>query len=184
MASDSDIPINPLKAMRLSHSLTQQQVMDRAYIGQLVIIRNEQAVYPKPSPAYFNFLLDLTGETEATQLRRYYEFQLLTRKANYGELIADMNWTRYTRPISNPLTLWRQLSGLNPTEVAKLYCIHPVAIHKVEKQPHLANTIPSQILNALKMSGYSYELLGAFQRAYANYKDYQRTLVTSRWWDF
>lgn len=182
MSSTTTNLSNPLKVMRLSHSLTMDQLAAKVGCGRLLIVRNEQGVYVRPSPKLFQWLLDMTGESESTQLRAYYKFQEQTRLENYGKLRDDIDFTMESLGgIPNPLIKWRLTSEprLNPTQVAKLFCIHPIAIHKVEKQPWLANSIPTQIIQALTQSGYSKELLTNFEQAFVNYKQYRSEQVTS-----
>jgi transcriptional regulator with XRE-family HTH domain len=163
---------NPLKRLRHLCNLTLDQVAYQVGVSRQFIIRAEQGVYS----AVPDSLLDFYGgrlEVDALAVgAEYYQFQLLTRKANYGRLIEP--WT-FPDVLQHPFIHWRLMSGVTSSAgICKLFCVHPATINKFEKRSFLMNAIPDQLVGALLESGYHPETLDTLEQSYKRYKLEQR----------
>lgn len=200
-AGRPDLHPNPLTVMRKSMRLSQEQTARRAGVTRQLVIRAEQAVYSDPPPALLRFLVEcvdpanedlrtLTGAPyddapnsgavgvldidESLVYHQYHNFQKHVRRSSYGKLRPEFDFTSLA-PDVHPWIEWRMQSGITARiGPAKFFCLHPALLHKFEVQPHLIQSPPGDLVNALLMSGYSRETLADLDRAWSNYKDHLR----------
>lgn len=183
---------SPLKDLRLSLSLTIDDVIERSGISRSAIMWNEAGCYSNPSPRLLDFY-EIDVVTDRAFLDRYHEFQFHTRRSNFGvlrpEILASLIRTptspnltspnpinvagsvNYTLPV-NPVMAWRVQSELSKARISKAFCIHPDIVSRIECRPHLMPVaLPEQFLRALLMAGYrktDLESLNGLFRAYRN----------------
>jgi len=168
--------VNPLKSLRKEVGLTIDQAADRASVSRQFVIRAEQAVYTEPPDSlvsYYATRIEL--DCEATR-SAYFNFQHLTRKANYGRLIEP--WNFQPVGLGHPFKRWRTFSGIGSAAgICKLFCVHPATLNKFESHSEQCAVVPEQLVKALLESGYSAETLSKLEQAYSDYKRFRRAHV-------
>lgn len=186
---------NPLRQMRLDLGWTLDHTAHLLDTTRQFVIRAEQGVYANPPPRLTQLLLGYgdvpltddplgtaavgVGSDEDTVYHLYHAYQTSQRKRNYGALSPEYDFTTgflasgIVNPLKyNPLLRWRNFSNVpSRIGISKLYCVHPALITKFEMQPHLMVEPPTELLVALRESGYSAELLDSFVSAYHTYKE-------------
>lgn len=165
--------VNPIKAARLHLGYSQVHFAKNCGTSKQLVIRAEQGCYPDIPPAIFNYLRFHTKlDLDSTEFRATYcAFQHQQRKFAYGMLEKPYDFL-INSPSEHPFIAWREYSNLNQTQVAKNFCVHPSVLFKFEKQPHLLNDLPEQLVDALLDSGYAPALITELRTAYRRYKDY------------
>lgn len=174
---------NPLTVLRNQHRLTIDGLARRSGVGRQVIMRTEQGVFTDPPDKILDTLLNLTPDADkASVLAAYYAYQRDLRRRNYGRLDTNpdfMGWAAHDLD-EHPFVWWRCTSGISARiQISKLYCVHPAVIFKFEMQPYLTKSLPSQLYDALLESGYSEKVLTDLSGAYARYKRYLSSQVSS-----
>lgn len=183
--------VNPLRQMRLDLGWTLDHTADQLDTTRQFVIRAEQGVYANPPPRLTQLLLGYgdvplstaavgVGSDEDVVYHLYHEFQVLTRKRNYGALRPDYDFksgflaSSSIHPLNHhPLLRWRWWSNITGRiGVSKLFCVHPALITKFERTPHLCVEPPGDLMNALRQSGYAPEILDSFVSAYHTYKEH------------
>lgn len=176
--------VNPLKSLRAACGWTQEQLAEQAGVTRQFVIRAEQAVYSTVPVGLVETMLYDLHENDATEAELYgadtadigalyLRYQRAVRKQQYGALNPFYPFDLPGHV--HPFVEWRKYSGIDSRiGVSKRFCVHPAVIFKFEKQPHLMQHVPEDLLTALRDSGYSEELLDSFVKAYDNYKRHQR----------
>lgn len=168
--------MNPLKQLRLSERLTLEDLSLLAGVSRLLIIRNEQGCYRSPSPKLLNCLIvtdsfDFHYNSSADLIDLYESFQTETRKFNFGKLTIPHVFTINSDFNFNPVTQWRESSGLSKSQISTLFCIHPAVVSRIENQPHLVpHSLPKEFTDALLDAGYSKNLLDLLNESFAAYR--------------
>lgn len=166
---------NPLKVLREHHDWTLESLASKVGCSKVLLIRAEQGCYPEPMPILMEFWtkdprVDDRLRPDPVVLRvEYREFQRETRKANYGALYDRFNFKNFAVGV-HPFVAWRESSDLNPTQVCKLFCLHPSLIYKFETQHWLCNDLPKPLVEALNESGYRDEVLTDLSDAFHRFK--------------
>lgn len=154
---------NPLKTLRKEFKLSQDSVAELSGVSKTAIVRAEQGCYTNIPVGLVKFYTAKWG-TQLDGLTSAYEnFQLTTRKHNYGRLVPAITYGHEIVHIAlmlheldskhNPFTWWRAYSHLNKAEVAKLYCVGLSCLNKLESS-NPPSVIPGQLAEALIQSGY------------------------------
>lgn len=163
------IPVNPLKQLRLSKNWSLDQVADSAELSRLLIIRSEQGCYKNIPPKLLDFYQDVVDFDLVELNLSYVNFQVLTRQSNYG--LLPVGFLRIW-PEKNPFTALRKVGKVSMAQVYKGFCVHPTILHKLENQPNLCATIPSDLLKALTTAGYPVSWLAHYVNWYGLHKQW------------
>lgn len=173
--------MNPMKALRERLGWTQEDVARFADCSKNLVIRMEQGCYPEPPPVLLNFFLhnprvrNAIGQVDRLEvLAQYRQFQKETRIEHYGRLDPNysflLEFDLETDTPKHPFIAWRALTGLNPTQIAKYYCLHQALIYKFEKQHYLLNSLPQPLVDALIESGYGPVIISRLEDAFFKFK--------------
>lgn len=189
MAAHGSYNVNPLKSIRLSLNLTQDQVSESTGLSKSAILRAEQGVYPNISDALLSFYAQSCLQADLTfvpsVLREgYRSFQRLTRlRSGPNPPVSASNGSRSDRLIGlmephrfrvtcHPFVEWRESMDLSQIAISKLYCVHPAMVYRFENQPHLCELVPEPLLEALREAGYSESTLDHLVTAYALHRSH------------
>jgi transcriptional regulator with XRE-family HTH domain len=142
---------NPIKQLRESHNITQQQLATEASTSTLAVLRYEQGLYDEPSQKIVTALAVLTDTPPTTLTQAYHEWRRDLRQENsiYFENPPPLS----VRPDEHPFVTFRKT--ITTRAVGKdsrmafciLLAIHPSKVSEYEKgmQAH----IPRLILDSL-----------------------------------
>lgn len=172
--------INPFKRLRLSESWSQEQVSESVPCNKNLVIRTEQGCYANPPPVLLDWFLDKFPVGDRSLLAEYHLFQTVTRAKNYGLLPDDLNVLYRSNAFKNPITTLRGSRNLSKAQISIGLCIHPVIIHKMEKQPHLCKNLPKQFVDALVDAGYSVAYVEELKEFWKDYKHLLGSEVVTR----
>ena len=180
---------NPLVKMRRNLGLTQVQLAERTGLSRQIIIRTEQAQFPVPSQVLLDYFYEQSQYMdEEAVILNYVEFQKVIRAQNGVDSINPVLLPTFpTRaylalfdatPI-HPFKFWRTNSNppVTVVHVAKCLCVHQGMLYKYEDEPHLVNTTPGQLVEALTDAGYPDSTLRDLQLCYNEFKEYHHQLA-------
>ncbi len=182
---------NPLVRLRLEAGLTQVQLAEATNLSRQVIIRLEQAQFPEPlEPVLDYFYGEGWLDSYEGLLEEYFEFQRDVR-TSVGAVLLEPAYpcraylgylggltSEATHPM-HPFKFWRSVSPKYPSvsRVAKSLCVHQGLLYKYEDEPHLVNTTPGQLVEALTVAGYPSKSLDELQLCYNEFKGFHHQLA-------
>jgi hypothetical protein len=131
---------NVLVSLRSELGLSQASVARMVGISPAAVMRNEQAIYSKPSDRLVEFYA-LSGLLDRDTIYAAYD--------NYQEWRRHLSISEIGRPPLDPggLFNWRFIRKISQIEFCKLYCVHPAVLAKFEKGE--MSSVPEQLKEAI-----------------------------------
>lgn len=158
---------NPLKTLRLSKSWTLDDIANSTGCSRHLIIRAEQGCYDRVPPRLMRFYVDRFYIDSAELNEQLRTFQVETRKV-VGRKLFKLGEAELWQ--GNPITQLREWDHLSKAQVTKGLCLHPTIIHKLEKEPHRYNDLPTQFIDALYDAGYYEGWINGLSRRWVAFK--------------
>jgi transcriptional regulator with XRE-family HTH domain len=167
---------NPIKSRRLQAGWTQDDLANFAGVTHDNVVRNEQGLFNRPSPAILATVCEYTGESPERLTKEYTAWIANKRR-------SDSIWTSLRRVISfpnagsltgHPFLLWRTavFPGVSRIGFCQILCLHPATVLKYEKGEQ--RTMPSQIKYALSEAGMDKARIDALAKIGSEYFVHQR----------
>lgn len=168
---------NPLKIRRLNKNLTMDQLAREARVTHDNIIRNEQGLYNKPSPAILSVVAKLNDDDPAGICLEYENWIAWKRRQEPIRSLVrrTISFDKAHKLKQHPFLLWRLAiaPGVSRIAFCQMLCCHPATVLKYEKG--LQRTMPSQIYTALQECGMDSIRINALARLGAEYFDYKNS---------
>jgi transcriptional regulator with XRE-family HTH domain len=146
---------NPLKARRLLAGWTQDDLARYAGVTHDNIVRNEQGLFNRPSPAILATICDYTGEDEERVTKEYQAWIASKRRSDYTRNLVKraISFPPARSLNQHPFLLWRLAVAPGTSRIAfcQMLCLHPATVLKYETGQQ--RPMPSQIKTALKEAG-------------------------------
>lgn len=167
---------NPLKARRLLAGWTQDDFANYAGVTHDNIVRNEQGLFNRPSPAVLACICEYTGENPESVTKEYTAWIAHKRRSDYTRqlLKRTISFPNSEKLKNHPFLLWRLAIAPGTSRIAfcQLLCLHPATVLKYEKGEQ--RPMPSQIRVALKEAGMDQKYLEMLAKLGSEYYTFLR----------
>ena len=167
---------NPLKIRRLQAGWTQDDLANFAGVTHDNVVRNEQGLFNRPSPAILSTLVEYTGESSEKITKEYTAWIANKRRSDSVRrpMRRIISFPAAHRLTGHPFLLWRTaiFPGISRIAFCQILCLHPATVLKYEKGEQ--RTMPSQIKDALSEAGMSKEKIDALARIGSEYFVHER----------
>jgi DNA-binding XRE family transcriptional regulator len=162
---------NPFREIRLVKQLTIMHIADAANVTKHNVIRTEQGMSIQPPPTLLNYFVETFPVSRLEMINQYEKFQVHQRSLK-PRILGNL---RSYSPGVHPFIWLRHNYGYNPTSLAKALCLNQTVVVYFESNPIKQQTVPAQIVNALKDNGYNDEELNILNENYQSYRDHLRS---------
>jgi DNA-binding XRE family transcriptional regulator len=167
---------NPLKSRRLAAGWTQDDLANFAGVTHDNVVRNEQGLFNRPSPAILSTICEYTGDTPEKITKEYTAWIANKRRSESvrGPLRRVISFPQARVLTQHPFLLWRTavFPGLSRIAFCQILCLHPATVLKYEKGQQ--RTMPSQITMALSEGGMSLDRISTLAKIGSEYFVHER----------
>jgi DNA-binding XRE family transcriptional regulator len=150
MSTEVLIEENPIRICRKALHMTQAKFANEVGIHESAVLLNEQGCYHEILPKILEYLVEQDYDPKQLQ-RDYLSFVSMCRKYVRSKLSLDEFRLGDQFVTLSPIHQLYRYMKMNRTKIAKLICVQPALLYKVE---HGESThLPSQVELALRDVG-------------------------------
>jgi len=167
---------NPLKSRRLLYHKSMDQVAYEAGVTHDNVVRNEQGLFTRPSPAILNCVANFSGDPVGNILKEYEAWVANKRRQEPIRTLVkrEITWPSAQQLTQHPFLLWRTAiaPGVSRIAFCQMICCHPATVLKYEKADQ--RTMPSQIFEALCETGMNLQKINQLAELGSEYFVHER----------
>lgn len=184
------LPTNPFKTLRVNAGFSLQGLATQSQISKQALLKAEQGLYANPLPSLVDYWMRRpsfdVSELDITEGYENFRYAVRRRNLHY---FGDSLHHAYS--VAEPLHPFRQLrknkrshvdGELLPvglTECAQALCIPIDTLQFWEKKFRQQQSVPKQVIEALKIAGYTQYEVQQFCRDYTEWRERYRKLKAS-----